>query len=64
MGAIKIEKLTLKETSRVLGGEEKIGSPGGTAGCSGEETCECCCSCGIFLGQLPKAGQKADFFDV
>ncbi|MCK4765410.1 MAG: hypothetical protein KAW12_24625 [Candidatus Aminicenantes bacterium] len=45
MPEIKIEKLTLKETAKILGGGKYEGAPGGTSGSSDESGCSCCCGC-------------------
>lgn len=44
MSEIKIERLRLKESSKVRGGAEKVGAPGGDSGIS-TDTCSCCCGC-------------------
>ena len=52
MPEIKIEKLALRETAKVFGGDDtKGGSAGGTSGVPTDDTCACSCSCGLDTGQ-------------
>ena len=45
MNDVKIEKLTVKENSKVFGGAQRGFSPCGTTGEPSVDTCCCCCAC-------------------